>query len=85
MNKSKKLWLAIVIVVGIAIAFFLYQRNKQRFSDYGNIQPQDTTAQILDRQGSSDELSDINKDVNATNLDTIDAGVDGGLEPGTDY
>lgn len=85
MNKSKKLWLAIVIVAGVAIAFFLYQRNRQDSVEYGTVQPQDTTAQILDQQGSSDELVDITKDANATNLDTIDAGVDGGLEPGSDY
>jgi len=66
MNK-KLLWLVIILVV-VAVGAYV----GWNFFKAGPISPADTSLKQLEKQGTSDELSAIEADLNATDLSNLD-------------
>ena len=67
-----------VIVIG-GIYFWMTRSGETpstETSPLGQTVPPDQETAALLNQGTSDEISDIEKDLNATNLNNLDAGMD---------
>ena len=77
MLKSKKIWLVLVILIVLAaVVFFWRNSSTEPGDDYSSVQKQ---TESLNAQSNSDIVSDIEKDVNATDFSGLDADVEAGL------
>lgn len=68
MNKQSKIWIAIIIIVLGAVAYWVYYARVSIVSESSQ-----SAIEQLELQETSDEVSDIEKDLNATSLEGLDS------------
>jgi HAMP domain-containing protein len=79
-SKNKSLVLLVILVVILFIILVLNTQNQKEMAELDNqitqvqtdIRTNDEITKQIETQGSSDEITEIEKDLNAISIDTID-------------
>lgn len=78
-NEKNTMKLVIVLIIVIVMALLLNIKNKKEMDSIDSeidqkqseIKANDASVKILQTQGTGDEINDIEKDLNATNVEVL--------------